>query len=121
MKINFLAVTVASVAVLSGAWIASKPGKPPDKITPTALAPKVRQPDQPLFVESEEVIRMVPDDWKLRFAKSPSAVNRSTQADILRLSGDLQEMLAAGNDPKGEDAIVYADAIRTLLESSGED
>ena len=121
MKIPVLSIAVAVAAIATGVWIATKPGKPVENVLAESPAKKARHRNPTSTMERDEVIKMGPEDWKKRFAKSPSPGNPSTRADIVRLSGEMQEMVRAGSGPNSEEVLVYADAIRALLEGPGEE
>lgn len=67
-----------------------------------------------------EVMRMGPDEWRERFVNEKSELSSETKVDILTLADGLQESLASGADPRSEEARVYVDAIRELLDYRGE-
>lgn len=68
-----------------------------------------------------EVMGMGPDEWRERFVNEKSELPPETKVDILTLADGLQESLASGADPRSEEARVYVDAIRELLDYRGEE
>ncbi len=72
-------------------------------------------------VSQDEILRMGPAEWKKRFESNPTSTSPHARKAIASLSGDLQQLLASGADPQGEDARVYTEAILALLTSKWEE
>lgn len=66
-------------------------------------------------LSAADVVRMTPQDWADRFQKSRSEVSAEYEEEILTLAKELAEILSQDPNPNGVEAMVFADAILTLL------
>jgi|GEM_PF-6762544 len=82
---------------------------------------KAARASAPLRVSHDEMLWMSPDDWKKRFESDPTSRSPQTRKAVTRLSADLQQLIATGTDPQGDEARVYTDAILALLASKWEE
>lgn len=117
MKWIALLLSTAAAVLLWGKYDA--PSNSIGNFAGTALATKSRTGEEPL--KHREIVLLGPEGWRERFEAAHPDLPLETRDDILQLSASLQEFLANGGDPKGEDARVFGDAIRSLLEHREEE
>src|SRR6478672_8664711 len=89
----------------------------------TSMLPRPTKTTRPVGLTSvtqAEALRMGPADWIQHFRKDRLSSSQTRKA-VARLSEELQQMLAQGADPQGEDAKVYTDAMLSLLSSRWEE
>lgn len=86
-----------------------------------AQATKTRHATTPPPPTPKEVMTMGPAEWGKRFDQAPTAIAPQTRKSIIRTAAELQEILAAGADPHGEEVSVYVDAILALVASHGDE
>ena len=106
---------VTTVIYVANAIRRSSPIPTPE-ITETSRPTKVNRDVSGSGKTRADVLRMTPAEWQARFEKKSPPISPATRDDILHLSGELQEALASGTDPRSEEARVYVDAIRELLD-----
>ncbi len=70
----------------------------------------------PAPLEHADVVKMTPKDWAKRFRESPSEVSAEYEEEIVSLAEELEEILKQNPDPNGEDALIFGEAMLTLLE-----
>lgn len=120
MNARFLSWSLLAVAAV--AFIAAKPDvRNQDSPVAEDRASKVLATPPPRSPALREVVQMGPEEWRERFGMDLADVAPEIRDDILHLAGELQEMLAEGADPRGEDARGHAAAIRQLLADQGPD
>lgn len=69
----------------------------------------------PAALQPADVAKMTVQDWADRFQKSPSEVSAEYEQEILLLANELAELLKKDPNPNGIEAMVFCDAILTLL------
>jgi hypothetical protein len=116
--VKWIALSLAAIAaVLLGLKYESPRISEAGPPVPIAGA-KSRQREGAL--SQREIVRLRPEDWRERFRRVHPDLPGETRQDILQLAAGLQDHLAEGGDPQGEDARVFGDAIRALMDHGEE-
>lgn len=118
MTFRTASICFSAIAILGIAKLVT-----PDQVV-TETAPRTGPSKTSRLVSSprlshEEILLMGPSDWQKHF--DHTSVSPQARRAAKSLSSDLQELLATGADPQGEDARVYTDSIIALLTSNWEE
>ncbi len=118
MKI--IASLVIVIASLVMAIQSGTRGQTFNQAAPSAAATKASAGDRHEKLPQREIVKLGVEDWETLFRGDYRDLSAETRADIRHVAASLQAYLAGGGDPRGEDAAVYADAIRALVAFKGE-
>jgi len=78
------------------------------EVRPEALSPKI--------LTTDGVVMIRPDEWEARFQTQYQDVDPEIRSEVVQLAGELEDFIAKGLDPKGEEAQTFGETILTLLD-----